>query len=300
MGLSPRGRGNLGGVAGDADYAGSIPAWAGQPDSNYLALGPSMVYPRVGGATMSGEAAAAAAAADGLSPRGRGNPLPKGSPDNPTGSIPAWAGQPSRDVCNALNEAVYPRVGGATSLSARPRSHGQGLSPRGRGNLPTITCKMGWKRSIPAWAGQPTSQRRYSGLARVYPRVGGATSPNNMTLNPQAGLSPRGRGNLCPMALRQQTHRSIPAWAGQPQVGEAGEPRGSVYPRVGGATRFHQYQKSSVGGLSPVGGATSRPRRSPEPPVGLSPRGRGNLVIALLTGLNLGSIPAWAGQPILR
>ena len=52
-----------------------------------------------------------------------------------------------------------------------------GLSPRGRGNHAAI--------SIP-----------YSLTLPVYPRVGGATAPEEGDNNNLAGLSPRGRGNL--------------------------------------------------------------------------------------------------------
>ena len=51
----------------------------------------------------------------GLSPRGRGNHR-YGGPGVVYGrSIPAWAGQPSITSFVTTNNAVYPRVGGATA-----------------------------------------------------------------------------------------------------------------------------------------------------------------------------------------
>ena len=112
MGLSPRGRGNLGNrfdgildvgsipawagkpIRGKQPVRGSIPAWAGKPmasNPNGLLI---RVYPRVGGETSCRCSMRAWAA--GLSPRGRGNPrLPRRS-RLLQGSIPAWAGKPCR------------------------------------------------------------------------------------------------------------------------------------------------------------------------------------------------------------
>ena len=114
-GLSPRGRGNpLTGVP-HRIARGSIPAWAGQPSVVLPADMPGSVYPRVGGATYAYTVLADLAA--GLSPRGRGNPVCRVSPGLVSGSIPAWAGQPSSVPRFRLQWPVYPRVGGATPIS---------------------------------------------------------------------------------------------------------------------------------------------------------------------------------------
>ena len=76
----------------------------------------------------------------GLSPRGRGNQPLKVCKDIGIGSIPAWAGEPGDISTIDIQATVYPRVGGGTlDLLPRPR-HGQGLSPRGRGNRNGSTC----------------------------------------------------------------------------------------------------------------------------------------------------------------
>ena len=91
------------------------------------------------------------------------------------------------------------------------------------------------------------------------------------------GLSPRGRGNPGPQLGVRVEQRSIPAWAGEPPIDLTHVVEETVYPRVGGGTRY---------------GLTNGDRI-----VGLSPRGRGNLEQAGHPYQNLRSIPAWAGEP---
>ena len=169
---------------------------------------------------------------------------------------------------------TFPRTPfGATTFL--PTRNLEGLSPRGRGNRPGGRLPNGGQRSIPAWAGKPEFQPRppleaaVNAWARnhelvgapdgrgVYPRVGGETANEQVRLEPGAGLSPRGRGNLDSFAVCKGIERSIPAWAGKPPREHRRINLYGVYPRVGGET----------------GPASSSPRSS----VGLSPRGRGNL-----------------------
>ena len=97
---------------------------------------------------------------------------------------------------------------------------GHGLSPRGRGNLPSNQrlnpVQQQVYRSIPAWAGEPGEGVGYGINVWVYPRVGGGTPVTLGARSRASGLSPRGRGN--PTTARQAASgsRSIPAWAGEP------------------------------------------------------------------------------------
>ena len=77
----------------------------------------------------------------------------------------------------------------------------------------------GGSGSIHAWAGQPKGQT-WNGFARwVYPRVGGATPGQRRLGVVGVGLSPRGRGNPATIPNLQHSNiRSIPAWAGQPDM----------------------------------------------------------------------------------
>ena len=70
---------------------------------------------------------------------------------------------------------------------------------------------------------------------------------------------------------------SIPAWAGKPGYCPGCRCTQTVYPRVGGETAW------------PPSGTVDI--------AGLSPRGRGNRVLARARPPVKGSIPAWAGKP---
>ena len=117
-----------------------------------------------------------------------------------TRSIPAWAGKPLLYHATKFLFAVYPRVGGETTVDDRettalqrvyPRVGGEtgqavasvsglackGLSPRGRGNL------------VDADAMEPDE-------AGLSPRGRGNQRISTYPSAGQAGLSPRGRGNL--------------------------------------------------------------------------------------------------------
>ena len=172
-GLPPRGRGNPPLLNPRILYGRSTPAWAGQPFGLLPVPAVCQVYPRVGGATST--ATITGSSPYGLPPRGRGNPPRKAiSTVNPR-STPAWAGQPTSATGCSSSEKVYPRVGGATSSSENSSRPFAGLPPRGRGNLFESVGGTIVRRSTPAWAGQPLQDYLCLWLARVYPRVGGAT-----------------------------------------------------------------------------------------------------------------------------
>ncbi len=168
-------------------------------------------------------------------------------------------------------------MGGATIQASIAVIPCIGLSPRGRGNRHCAFEFCQRHRSIPAWAGQPITHLATAGYNEVYPRVGGATRGLVGVVPLPQGLSPRGRGNLVRTLSGSTRARSIPAWAGQPMVQSHMQQCAKVYPRVGGATYT----------------AATRARN----PAGLSPRGRGNLILSHGVSENVRSIPAWAGQP---
>ena len=91
------------------------------------------------------------------------------------------------------------------------------------------------------------------------------------------GLSPRMRGNLVATGMRWRRRGSIPAYAGEPEVGAGTRQREMVYPRVCGGTRW--LAKARAMG------------------VGLSPRMRGNQSAVSDPLRPQGSIPAYAGEP---
>ena len=195
VGLSPRGRGNP--VRGVVVHLlrGSIPAWAGEPRDGAAVCPRWAVYPRVGGGTWTSISTIWWAC--GLSPRGRGNPRRASSLRESWRSIPAWAGEPPIPSGSARIYAVYPRVGGGTRRGADHMQAARGLSPRGRGNQRATSFANSRNGSIPAWAGEPRKWLARKSRPGVYPRVGGGTLASIHARMSAAGLSPRGRGNLC-------------------------------------------------------------------------------------------------------
>ena len=152
-GLSPRMRGNLSIGEVRNRFNGSIPAYAGEPDTGCPMMTQRRIYPRVCGGTS--PAVQPGRQTDRLSPRMRGNLANLVFPDGRARSIPAYAGEPPGPFLPPRIWRVYPRVCGGT----RP-NHGSyilpcGLSPRMRGNPIRGMWWTGSAGSIPAYAGEP-------------------------------------------------------------------------------------------------------------------------------------------------
>ena len=109
-GLSPRGRGKLTDTGNWGGAFGSIPAWAGETQTIAAWRECLTVYPRVGGGNLGVHGAPRIVG--GLSPRGRGKPGITDGADTAGGSIPAWAGETTRQALTHSQGKVYPRVGG--------------------------------------------------------------------------------------------------------------------------------------------------------------------------------------------
>ena len=97
---------------------------------------------------------------------------------------------------------------------------------------------------------------------------------------PVVGLSPRVRGNLRATCICRSRIGSIPACAGEPSSITALMLSMTVYPRVCGGTESPYRSKSTWSGLSP--------------------RVRGNRRYSSSLWRGSGSIPACAGEPLLR
>ena len=213
----------------------------------------------------------------GPSPRGRGSHVAEARHERRVGSIPAWAGEPASFAPSAGAAGVHPRVGGG-ARSERPRPPpSTGPSPRGRGSRRRLEHEPAGRGSIPAWAGEPASAQAFLESEGVHPRVGGGAESERDEPFPSGGPSPRGRGspNLC--RIHSNHPRSIPAWAGEPRPETRPCREAWVHPRVGG------------------GALPSVLRESAER--GPSPRGRGSRLEQTGGTPELGSIPAWAGEP---
>ena len=196
------------------------------------------------------------------------------------GSIPACAGEPSPRGHLRDHQRVYPRVCGGTATLSPVRRVARGLSPRVRGNRYQITAGPLRHGSIPACAGEPATSAREVMNPAVYPRVcGGTNAITNRTIQVR-GLSPRVRGNQQPARAEQRQRRSIPACAGEPRTRSRSSSRTPVYPRVCGGTVYPCEERPDARGLSP--------------------RVRGNHMPRPLPGDGERSIPACAGEPLIR
>ena len=147
-----------------------------------------------------------------------------------------------------------------------------------RGNLPRPHQPGSGRRYIPAYAGEPWWRWCCRRRRTVYPRVCGGTPAHHPLRRPTCGLSPRMRGNRYRGFCKSVTCGSIPAYAGEPVQRAAGQQNEEVYPRVCGGTRYIA--------------AAQAGRR------GLSPRMRGNRGRDYVLEAALGSIPAYAGEPL--
>ena len=132
-------------------------------------------------------------------------------------------------------------------------------------------------RSIPACAGEPTSNSSTWASDTVYPRVCGGTGRTQSHSEQRYGLSPRVRGNLSNRTAVVVVAGSIPACAGEPSHLRWPHCLSWVYPRVCGGTGLAHNPAS--------------------PCMGLSPRVRGNPRRVAVCPDCAGSIPACAGEP---
>ena len=257
-GLSPRVRGNPHARPYIRLAYGSIPARAGEP-STPVASGPSQpVYPRACGGTA--ESPVLWIAAQGLSPRVRGNLCVAGVLDLDVGSIPARAGEPLQGRQHRNAHGVYPRACGGAVISTSNARSSQGLSPRVRGRLGTHVNRTLVGGSIPARAGEPRPASLQPSSRRVYPRACGGTIAIRAAKRSIRGLSPRVRGNLLGKSGSGVRDGSIPARAGEPCSALSRSILFGVYPRAcGGTSRLTTRRIPTY--LSATGGARIRWRR---------------------------------------
>ena len=274
-GPSPRGRGSPEPRVEDRLAVRSIPAWAGEPYHPPSETSRPRVHPRVGGGainTVSGRWAHG-----GPSPRGRGSLVQIAACLAQHGSIPAWAGEPRTGRCATSTSRVHPRVGGGAQSLRFVVDVFRGPSPRGRGSRCGGGAALSHQRSIPAWAGEPARRLQCPRRARVHPRVGGGARWISGETSRLRGPSPRGRGSRNRRRDGRTGLRSIPAWAGEPTRCSRSKARTRVHPRVGGGAV-----------------AASMMDTCGEGP---SPRGRGSRHRHPVFAADVGSIPAWAGEP---
>ena len=276
-GRSPLTRGSLGGNAGTGTRERSIPAHAGEPGLiDYLRrdLG---VDPRSRGGAPSGSLTTPTCRGRSPLTRGsRGRRLETGGRER---SIPAHAGEPYHAKSISKPAMVDPRSRGGAHQFFHLGSLGQGRSPLTRGSLPLLLPQRGPRRSIPAHAGEPRSERPWAREMGVDPRSRGGADlgPHRKPLVP--GRSPLTRGSPVSSKPTSPPSGSIPAHAGEPLYGHDARHGRLVDPRSRGGAVVVLVETWSGAGRSPLT--------------------RGSRGISLPAAGAEGSIPAHAGEPPL-
>ena len=177
-----------------------------------------------------------------------------------------------------IKEKVDPRVCGGALETTLSKAIALGRSPRMRGSLEEVKNLSSYFRSIPAYAGEPLLAMRAGQSKWVDPRVCGGAHDLANTEQKNEGRSPRMRGSLWETTLIFSKTGSIPAYAGEPCSVKMYVFPSWVDPRV-------------------CGGAIDSIKIIPHFP-GRSPRMRGSLIILIFLLYHLGSIPAYAGEPL--
>ena len=149
-----------------------------------------------------------------------------------------------------------------------------------RGNRLARRRTVGRRGSIPAYAGEPLLQALGWLWLGVYSRICGGTCSYPSSLRRYWVLSPRVRRNRRLRAPGHSVGWSSPACAGEPYCRGVASSQGRVYPRGCGGTYATFVEQ----------------RWYP----GLSPRVRGNRGCATSSSRCIGSIPACAGEPVIR
>ena len=149
-----------------------------------------------------------------------------------------------------------------------------------RGSLRRVLHARPEPGSIPACAGEPCARSRSGARSGVHPRVCGGAQARDLAIKAGEGPSPRVRGSRGNHRLRRTENGSIPACAGEPDEFGCRGSLWPVHPRV-------------CGGAQVRGGTIIQ---LPGP----SPRVRGSPFPCALETVDLGSIPACAGEPIFR
>ena len=172
-GLSPRVRGNPTAVTSIYARERSIPARAGEP---YLLTVPDSshaVYPRACGGT-DGHCGGRGAA-QGLSPRVRGNPSRVDLLVPLPGSIPARAGEPAGCLRTRMTTGSIPARAGEPPGWRTGHSWTQVYPRACGGNLTRLAQARNNLGSIPARAGEPLPSASPMCMWSVYPRACGGT-----------------------------------------------------------------------------------------------------------------------------
>ena len=150
----------------------------------------------------------------GSSPRMRGTLQCRPKRHQPTGIIPAYAG--NTGISNLLRENCrdHPRVCGEHWPNTTPYLLDKGSSPRMRGTQPSPNRSHDRMGIIPAYAGNTRLPCSHIGWFRDHPRVCGEHWLCLLGVEGKRGSSPRMRGTPHAHAEQGGKFGIIPAYAG--------------------------------------------------------------------------------------
>ena len=217
VGSSPRVRGTPKPETIFCKLRGIIPACAGNTSSTTPSPRPNRDHPRVCGEHLDDKTLYARQ--QGSSPRVRGTPRPPSNALNPTGIIPACAGNTSRMQSRAQAPRDHPRVCGEHPIDHVIEEHARGSSPRVRGTLDSIEIDGDATGIIPACAGNTISNKKRPSPGRDHPRVCGEHLRIRPGCSPAMGSSPRVRGTQGDEQWVCRDRGIIPACAGNTASG---------------------------------------------------------------------------------
>ena len=194
LGLSPLARGTQFLNLSQRRWRRFIPAGAGNTYQPNWASGTLAVYPRWRGEHRALLLVACVIA--GLSPLARGTHTAANYGSRNARFIPAGAGNTWRPSSFKASMPVYPRWRGEHGVRRAKISAAFGLSPLARGTPQNQLLSGGWRRFIPAGAGNTGNARRVAGILTVYPRWRGEHIIRTPPRKCWNGLSPLARGTL--------------------------------------------------------------------------------------------------------
>ena len=251
MGSSPRGRGKLEGVQHEVLGQGLIPARAGKTRRPCGRSRGNRAHPRAGGENCAG--LGAQGPAWGSSPRERGKPADRAGRLAVGGLIPARAGKTLLRASFTWFDRAHPRAGGENLAVPPRRATSRGSSPRGRGKRPGRSGVLRHAGLIPARAGKTARSGTRPHRTAAHPRAGGENAYVRKLNAHGAGSSPRGRGKLTSLDLREVSLGLIPARAGK-TITRRNRPRPSrAHPRAGGENSLRLESAAWSPGSSPRG-----------------------------------------------
>ena len=231
-GRSPRARGKPAPRIAGRCRRRSIPASAGEAQTTRLRRIAAMVDPRERGGSRIGPEHRLDD--QGRSPRARGKRTFRIACVPCCGSIPASAGEARCRRTRSTGSWVDPRERGGSLLRAPALLVAQGRSPRARGKPPRIFRGSRRCGSIPASAGEASSESMTSTTNRVDPRERGGSPSGRLETPAFEGRSPRARGKLGRRRRQQRSGGSIPASAGEAADLGRGQPRSRSIPASAG------------------------------------------------------------------